>query len=184
MSDLFLGWDLSTQSLTVAATQRDGTVVYRHQLDFDRDMSEYGTRNGCLHGPMEGETDDTHPGLVRSPAMMWVDAFLRVLQQMKTEQFPFDRVRAISGSAQQHATVYWATSQFPVDLYEVTDLDHAAKEKLAQEVFSLPLSPIWRDASTGEQCQEMKSQCPSLWWRQVSGSVPYLRFSGTKEKIS
>jgi len=177
-TDLFLGWDLSTQSLTVVATQRDGAVVYRHQLDFDRDLPAYGTRNGCIHGPMWSETDDTHPGLVRSPAVMWVDAFILLLRQMKSDQFPFERVRAVSGSAQQHATVYWATSQFPSALYGVSDLDENGKHALAEEIFSLPLSPIWRDASTGEQCQEMKSQRPGLWWRQISGSVPYLRFSG------
>ena len=38
---------------------------------------------------------------------MWVEALDLVLNNLKKADFKFDKVRAISGSGQQHGSVYW-----------------------------------------------------------------------------
>lgn len=40
---------------------------------------------------------------------MWVEALDLILARLQKASFPFERVVAVSGSGQQHGSVYWAT---------------------------------------------------------------------------
>ncbi|XP_023254552.1 xylulose kinase-like, partial [Seriola lalandi dorsalis] len=84
-SPLYLGFDFSTQQvkLTPSPVRRlpvcvgFGDVFYVHALT------------------------------VTSPVLMWVKALDLLLDKMKRAGFDFSRVRALSGSGQQHGSVYW-----------------------------------------------------------------------------
>ena len=102
MSGYYLGLDSSTQSLS--ATLVDGktlAVVHRESLNFDAELPHYGTRNG-MHSSGEGSV------CVTSPVCMWIEALDVVLSRLALGPVPLAKVVAISGSGQQHGTVYCA----------------------------------------------------------------------------
>lgn len=87
----FLGLDSSTQSLSAtlvdAATLK---IVHREALNFDAELSHYGTKNG-MHRSGEGGA------CVTSPVTMWVEALDTVLSRLARGPVPLSRVAAISG---------------------------------------------------------------------------------------
>ena len=95
---IFLGFDCSTQSFRVIATDISGSTLYTDKVVFSRDFPNYITDNG-IH--KNGDK-------ITSPVTMWVEAFELLLLKMEDRNFPFKNVRAISGSAQQHACVFLA----------------------------------------------------------------------------
>ena len=76
----------------------DLNVVGSSRVHFDQDLAKYGTQDGCHRA--EG-------GRVTSPTKMWVEAVELALDRLKEQGCPLDRVAAVSGSGQQHASVYW-----------------------------------------------------------------------------
>ena len=73
-------------------------VVYDKSLNFDKALPHYGTHNGVLHGD--------NPLVVHSPPLMWAEALDVLFAQMKQDGVPLGEVLAISGSGQQHGSVY------------------------------------------------------------------------------
>lgn len=71
------------------------------QVNFDADLPEFKTQGG-VHRAIDG-----NPLTVTSPPVMWLAALDKLLESMKTAKFPFERVVAISGSGQQHGSVFW-----------------------------------------------------------------------------
>jgi xylulokinase len=144
---LYLGVDCSTQSLTAVVIEIEGDtrrVVFNRSLSFDRDFPEYGTTGGVIYGA-DGE--------VHAPPGMWADALDRMIGRLaQSADLDLDNLRAISGSAQQHGSVY-LNSRAPQVL---RSLDASAKlaPQLAP-IFSRATSPVWLDASTGRQCGEI-----------------------------
>ena len=60
---------------------------------------------------------------------------------------------AISGSGQQHGSVYWAKGAQEL----LGDLDASrALAKQLSTAFARGESPIWADSSTGEQCKRVE----------------------------
>eukprot|EP00729_Bicosta_minor_P024593 gene24593-10191_t len=109
---------------------------------------------------------------------MFVEALDIVLQDMKAQDFPFDKVASISGSGQQHGTVYWKNGA-------LQSLQHlSAGASLADQLgnaFSIPNGPIWRDSSTTAECRALEdamggAQAVST----ITGSRAYERFSGNQ----
>src|SRR6185436_8350554 len=99
---LYLGIDCGTQSLTAIVVEIEGDtrrIVFNESLNYDRDLPEYGTTGGVLRGDVEGE--------VYAPPAMWADALDRMLAELaQSADLDIDNLRAISGSAQQHGSVY------------------------------------------------------------------------------
>jgi xylulokinase len=92
-SHLALGLDLSTQQLKVLAIDINNLeTFYEKSLTFETDLAHYKTTKGVYSNDSEHE--------VYSPVEMWVEAVDVVLTQMKEENFPFERVAAISGAGQ------------------------------------------------------------------------------------
>jgi xylulokinase len=169
---LYLGFDASTQSLTALIVQIDGTarrVVFQHTLNFDRDLPEYGTTAGVRTGPGEG--------VVYASPIMWADALDRMLGVIAAEAgLDVENICAISGSAQQHGSVY-------LNRYAVATLrglDPAAP--LAGQIgtiFSRPESPVWLDSSTTAQCREIEAALGGDGTvRGITGSSASERFTG------
>jgi xylulokinase len=82
---LFLGFDLSTQSLK--ATVLDGTnltVVKELSVNFDSDLPHYGTKGGVIH-----HSDNL---TVTTPTILWVEALDLLLKRLQQDNFPFSKV--------------------------------------------------------------------------------------------
>jgi xylulokinase len=145
---LYLGIDAGTQGLTAIVIEIDGDtrrIVFNQSLNYDRDFPEYGTTGGVRRGDAEGE--------VHAPPAMWADALDRMLARIAASaELDLENLRAISGSAQQHGSVY-LNRHTPQVLREL-DASAPLAPQLAP-VFSRPHSPVWLDASTGEQCRQI-----------------------------
>ena len=149
---LYAGFDCSTQSLSVAVIAVSGSrsdVVFRGALSFDDDLPEFGTRHGVsVEGP---------DGVVQTTPRLWTTALERMLGRL-AKAIDVSRLRAISGSAQQHASVY--CGETPDILTRLT-------------------SPIWMDTSTARECAAIEAAlggAPAL--AQLTGSRAFPRFTG------
>ena len=84
---------------------------------------------------------------------MWAEALDRMMGIIATGSgIDLSRIRAISGSGQQHGSVYLNASAGGV----LAALD--PQQPLAEQIsgiFSRPDSPIWMDSSTASQCAEI-----------------------------
>jgi len=94
---LFLGLDLSTQQLKAVLIDEDSVVVSECAVGFDRDLPHYGTTNGAIRGPDEGE--------VTSPVAMWLEAMDLLFQRMKDAGVKMGSIRAVSGAGQVRCTL-------------------------------------------------------------------------------
>jgi xylulokinase len=170
---IYAGFDCSTQSLTVLAIEVDGpdtSVICTRSLDFDGDLPHYGTSHGVIPG------DDAHVAV--SPAAMWAEALDRMMAALAGDlgSRALSRVAAISGSAQQHGSVYLEARANDV----LASLD-PARELVDQVrgIFARPLSPVWKDSSTTVQCAAITSAAggPDALAR-TTGSCAFERFTG------
>ena len=168
---LFLGLDCGTQGLTAILLQagpRGSRVVFEHSLEFDRDFPEYGTQNG-VHRHDDRLT-------VTAPPLMWASALDRMLGIVARSGCDTAAIKAISGSAQQHGTVYLA----PGAERALQSLDPA--RPLAPQLsglFSRADAPVWMDESTRTQCAAIDATLggPEQTAR-LTGSVATERFAG------
>ena len=169
MSRLFLGLDSSTQSLSAMIVDYDSReVVYEASARFDEALSSYGTENGVL------PNDD--PLIKHSPPLMWVEALDVLFEQMCAEGAPLSEVLAVSGSGQQHGTVY-----LKAGADEVLGRLNPAEPLVGNlhGVFSRTTSPIWMDASTGAECAEIRDAVGGRRaTTEETGSTTFERFSG------
>ena len=133
MAKLFLGLDSSTQSLSAVVIDLDRRkVVYEKSLNFDQALPQYGTQNGVL--------PNRNPLVKHSSPLMWAEALDRLFAAMKKDGVALGEILAISGSGQQHGSVY------------LNDRAAGALAKLNPQktlvenlrgIFSRPTSPIW-----------------------------------------
>ncbi|HEX5071487.1 MAG TPA: FGGY-family carbohydrate kinase [Vicinamibacterales bacterium] len=146
---VYLGLDASTQSLTatlieVAAGRRD--VIVEDSLVYDRDLPAYVTSHGVIR------PDD--PAVVVAPPVMWAEALDVVMARLaRTYPAEMARLAAVSGSAQQHGSVYLTRR----GIARLGMLD--ARLTLASQIvgaFARPLSPVWMDSSTTVECREIE----------------------------
>src|SRR6188474_358872 len=99
---VYLGFDASTQSLTATLIEIDEgrrEILLETSMVYDAELPEYGTDRGVLRG--------ADPAVVTAPPLMWVDALDRMMARLVALQpRAMSRLSAISGSAQQHGSVY------------------------------------------------------------------------------
>lgn len=167
---LFLGLDSSTQGLKATIIDERLGIVCGDALNFDADLSGYGTEDG-VHKGEDGVT-------VTSPAMMWVEALDVLLARMKESGCPLERVVAVSGSGQQHGSV-WLAPGAGASLSGLRP-DRALHEQLAG-LFTVSNSPVWMDSSTTRQCRELESAMGGAQAvADLTGSRAYERFTGNQ----
>lgn len=146
MPNLILGLDSSTQSLSSLLVDLDsGDVLDERSLNFDRDFPQYGTRNGVL--------PHSDPSVVHSSPLLWADALDRLFLQLKQAKLPLGDIQAVSGSGQQHGSVFLtglAEKQF-----REMDLHGSLADNVAR-VLAKPSSPVWMDTSTSQECAEIR----------------------------
>eukprot|EP00051_Salpingoeca_urceolata_P003462 m.58018 g.58018 ORF g.58018 m.58018 type:complete len:567 (+) comp12808_c0_seq1:115-1815(+) len=164
---LFLGLDSSTQGLKASVVNEHLDTVFTTALNYDRDLPEYKTSGGVHHG------DEL---AVSTPTVMLFHALDVVLGRLGAETgVPLEAIAAVSGSGQQHGSVYWKSGAKSM----LADLNPA--EPLRNQLssaFSTPDSPIWMDSSTRKQCLQLED---SLGGPQrladITGSRAYERFT-------
>ncbi|KDQ61432.1 hypothetical protein JAAARDRAFT_122793 [Jaapia argillacea MUCL 33604] len=168
---LFLGLDLSTQSLKGILIAEDSSVVTEHSVQFDKDLPRFGTTNGAISGPAEGE--------VTSPVEMWLEAIDLLMERMKAAGIDLSGVCAISGSGQQHGSVFW--SKDAESLLSSMDPSQSMTSQLSPKAFSIQRSPIWQDSSTTKECRELEEAIggPQAL-ADLTGSRAYERFTGNQ----
>ncbi|KAM3593430.1 uncharacterized protein V6R79_012881 [Siganus canaliculatus] len=169
-SALYLGFDFSTQQLKVVAIDGNLEVVHQSNVVFDSELPEFRTRGG-VHLHEDGLT-------VTSPVLMWVKALDLLLDKMKGAGLDLSRVTALSGSGQQHGSVYWRTGASQT----LRDLDPAQSlHQLLQSSFSVSNSPVWMDSSSRKQCQQLETAAGGAeTLSHMTGSRAYERFTGNQ----
>src|SRR5690348_1796706 len=98
---LYLGFDSSTQGLSAIVLEVDGDrrrVAFESSIAFDEAFPDYGTHHGVL------ASDD--PTTATSPPLLWVEALELMVQRLQKSGLDLRQLVAISGSAQQHGSVY------------------------------------------------------------------------------
>ncbi|KAI0078708.1 D-xylulose kinase [Panus rudis PR-1116 ss-1] len=168
---LFLGLDLSTQGLKAVLINEDSDVVHESSVRFDQDLPHYGTTNGAIIGPEEGQAT--------SPVKMWLEAFDLIMERMKAAGVDFQRILAISGDGQQHGSVFWSGEA--EHLLAHLDPSKSLADQLSPSAFTLQNSPIWQDSSTTRECREIEDAIggPQAL-ADLTGSRAYERFTGTQ----
>jgi xylulokinase len=168
---LYLGLDSSTQSLTAVVLEVEGDlrrVVFESSLNFDTELPGYGTRHGVL--------PSADPAVAVSSPVMWAEALDVMMTRVSGSGLDITRLAAISGSAQQHGSVY---------------LKEGAAERLAvlnpgkplapqlKDLLSRPVAPIWMDSSTTAECAEIAAKVGGNdVLARHTGSRAFERFTG------
>jgi xylulokinase len=146
---LYLGLDSSTQSLTAILLEAEGNrrrVVFESSIAFDDAFPQYGTRHGVL------PSADSVTAV--SPPLLWVDALELMMDRLAKSGLDLTHLAAISGSAQQHGSVYLNAAARA----GLASLD--PKRGLAEQVAPMlarSVSPIWMDSSTSAECAEIEA---------------------------
>src|SRR5688572_19525025 len=164
MNNLYLGLDSSTQSLSAVVIEVDGTdarVRLELSLPFDETLPQYGTRHGVL--------PDADPSVAVSSPVMWADALDVMFTRLAESGIDLRRIAAISGSAQQHGSVYLNAAA----ARGLAAFDH--RRPLAAQIAPLlarPVAPIWMDSSTAAECAAITDA--------VGGAGPLAQRTGSR----
>ncbi|MFX0073765.1 MAG: xylulokinase, partial [Candidatus Hermodarchaeota archaeon] len=166
MEEYYLGLDCSTQSLT-AVVINSISIIYKTSINFATELPHYRTKNGILISEDEK--------VVHSPPLMWIEALELILKKIE-ENVPITNIRAISGSGQQHGTVY-LNKNFTKSLENLNPNQSLISQ--LKNCFSRETSPIWMDSSTSKQCEEIRSALGGKEQTiKITGSNAFERFSG------
>src|SRR5687768_14353681 len=138
---LYAGLDCSTQSCTVVAIDSlERRVVFRDSVPLAQPYL-----------PPAG------PGIVHASPLVWADALDTMIGRLAAG-IDRGRLQAISGSAQQHGSVYCG----------------ASPDALTRET-----APIWMDSSTSRECEEIEAALGgAAAVAELTGSRAYPRFTG------
>ncbi len=168
MARFFLGLDAGTQGLTAVMIDLDrGRVTARVALPFST-LPAWGAPLGFLN--------HADPAIRHAPPLLWVEALDRLLGRLAAAGAPLGRVLAVSGSGQQHGSVYLA----PGFGERLAGLDPAVSpaEQL-RGIFTRETAPIWMDSSTGAECAEIAAAMGGAERvTEITGSPPVERFTG------
>src|SRR5262245_30840961 len=147
---LYVGFDCSTQSLSATVIEIDAgarRVVFEHSLNFDREFPAYKTHSGVLRG--------RDPREVYAPPLMWAAALDRMIGLIAgSPNVEVANIRAISGAAQQHGSVY--LNDRAISVWRELHGNTALAPQIAG-TFSRAGAPIWMDESTTSQCREIEA---------------------------
>jgi len=169
---VYLGFDCGTQSLNAIAIEVDGDerrILLDLSMQFDEALPQYGTRNGVYVG---GD-----PREVSSSPRMWAEALDRLMGLVAITLGPaLARLEAISGSGQQHGSVYLDAPASAV--LRVLDPSLPLVPQLGG-IFARERSPVWMDSSTTAECAEITEALGGADnVARLTGSRAFERFTG------
>ena len=165
--NLYLGLDSSTQGLkAIIIDPATGEIIYSEQVNYSRDLAEYNCPDGVLNNP--------DPLIKHADPLMWAAALDLLFSKMQHKGAPLGDVCAISGSGQQHGSVY-LNSSFTTMLKNLTSSANLASQ--IKPALSRTTSPIWLDSSTSAECEELMNRFGTKM-QQTTGSPAIERFTG------
>jgi xylulokinase len=169
MAKLFLGLDSSTQSLSAVVIDLDThQVIYDKSLNFDRALPQFKTQNGVL--------PNGDPLVKHSLPLLWAAALDQLFATMQADQVPLGEILAVSGSGQQHGSVY--LNDRAAGRLAKLNPAKSLEQNLAG-IFSRATSPIWMDSSTTKQCAEIRQKLGGIKaTARATGSDAFERFTG------
>ncbi|XP_032899717.1 xylulose kinase [Amblyraja radiata] len=168
--DWYLGVDLSTQQMKAMVIDDNLNVIHETNVKFDDDLPEFGTQNG-----VRVQSDKI---TVTTPVLLWVKAMDLLLERLKAANLDLSKLKSLSGSGQQHGSVYW--KEGASQTLKNMPADHSLHQIL-QSSFSVTESPIWMDSSTTEECRQLeKCVGGAQKLADITGSRAYERFTGNQ----
>jgi xylulokinase len=167
----FLGLDLSTQQLKAAVVDDNLKIIHEATVMFDSDLPEFRTHGGVL-------IEKSDANVITAPTIMWVKALDMLLDKLTVAGVDFSKIAAVSGSAQQHGSVYWQKNCEKV--LAGLDPGQFLHQQLASS-FSINTSPVWMDSSTTDQCKQLEDAVGGPQkLAEITGSRGYERFTGSQ----
>ena len=164
---LYLGIDASTQGVkTVVVDPDKGTVAGVSAVNFGEDLPQYHAPDGYIPHP--------DPLVKQADPLMWLDALELALQRLADSGVDMAAIAGISGSGQQHGSVYLNGS------FEPTLAKLAPTRTLVEQLrptLSRPVAPIWMDRSTAVECREFTARFADRV-EADTGSPAVERFTG------
>ncbi|MFX0032055.1 MAG: xylulokinase [Candidatus Hodarchaeota archaeon] len=159
--------DCSTQSFTAIIIDSK-KIIFSDNIIFDKDLPHYNTKNGVYFSE-NGKKVHSNP-------LMWVEALELSLKHIVESGVGLEDIKAISGSGQQHGTIY-LSDDFE-NVLQSLNFKISLKEQL-KNIFTRKTSPIWMDSSTFKQCKEIRQKLGGLKSTiKITGSNTFERFSG------
>ncbi|XP_001945125.2 xylulose kinase [Acyrthosiphon pisum] len=170
MPTTYLGLDFSTQQLKGVIVDDDLHKIFEATVHFDTELQEFRTHGGVIKGK------DRQHREVTAPTVMWVKALDVLLDRLQVFGADLSTVSAVSGSGQQHGTVYWTNgAEKTLQTLNPAGFLHM---QLAS-CFSVVNSPVWMDSSTTKQCKHLEDAVGGPQrLADITGSKAYERFSG------
>ncbi|EDO17918.1 hypothetical protein Kpol_1010p34 [Vanderwaltozyma polyspora DSM 70294] len=164
----YLGFDLSTQQLKCLAIDQNLNIIHAETVQFDKELPKYNTHNGVY----------INGNVVDCPVGLWVDAIDLIFQKFHESGFDLKKVEAMSGSCQQHGSVFW--SHESESLLNSLDVSKGSlSQQLVPLAFSRQNAPNWQDHSTSLQCNELEASVDGMEELcEITGSRAHYRFTG------
>lgn len=166
----FLGFDLSTQQLKCLAINESLKIVHTETISFDQELPHYKTHKGVY---ANGDS-------IECPVAMWLEAVDLLFSKFVNHGFDLSKVKAVSGSCQQHGSVYWTIAADSL-LKNLQSSKGSLVEQLSPQAFSRSTAPNWQDHTTGKQCREFEDAVGGAQeLARITGSRAHFRFTGTQ----
>ncbi|MBW0471780.1 hypothetical protein O181_011495 [Austropuccinia psidii MF-1] len=167
----FLSLDLTTQRLGLIIVDEHLDVILADEINFDSDLPEYCTQQGC-------QTDGESSTL---PIHMYVKALDMLLIKVSAK-VELQRVKCISGSAQQQTLVWWSKAAS-------TLLSRLAPQKTLHD--QLPFEQTWTLPNPPNNDATTPALVHSLEWMiggsermaQRTGGRAFYRSAGLRRTI-
>ncbi len=163
--NLYMGLDCSTQSFTATIIDLDKSeIILTQSVNFEKDLADYNTTSGVVYA--EG-------GVVFSYADMWAEG-LETLFSLLYKEVDLSKIKAISASGQQHASVYLKRHDFDFD--SGIPLVGQVRDCLSRRE-----SPVWLDTSTSQECEEItRAMGGENAVLETTGSIATMRFTASQ----
>jgi len=143
-----------------------GEIVTDMGLSFG-DFPEYACPNGFLEGPDE---------LVKhADPLAWLAGLDALLGKLRDTGIDLSKIESVSGSGQQHGTVYLTDAFLAADTWNWTP----GLVDMVKPMLSRSTAPIWMDSSTSAECAEITAAAGGAdYVQKTTGSPAIERFSG------
>ena len=164
---LFMGVDASTQSISALVADTDtGRIAGEASVSFS-EFPEFNCPQGFL------PHDD--PLVKHADPLVWLAGLEQLFARLQDDGIDLAAIRGISGSGQQHGTVYLGNAFLAPDGWDAS----GGLVNMVRPLLSRTTAPLWMDSATSAECREITAAAGgSKAVQRITGSPPVERFSG------
>lgn len=157
---MFLGIDLGTQSIKLSVLDNNGHIFFEEETNFKKELQKDPfSRNGKK---------------IRTNPLVWLESIDKIFKKVPKEIL--NKIKIISGSAQQHGSVFWKNGSLK-KLNTLSKCESSLIEHF-KNAFVVD-SPIWMDHSTSKQVERLEKEIGGFMeLYKRTGSKGYERFTG------